>query len=452
MLVNLLARSDGVVDRVVLCCPTDIPLGGRIVPLAPRELDLASALRTGADEIGAVPVDVVPAGTFDAPFRFVVGPGDAESHGWRVHGEGWWGGFSLGAIPGNGLSRLAFGPYAAACLAMSELFKAVRAVNYSPTPAAFYSLLSFTASSEPPITQSGRGDGLAIGVHLSCALAGVGAVGSAWAHTIWATPGATGSALLADADDYGVDLTNLNRCPLFGQSSIGKRKASEAARLAADAEIVWSPFDGRIGDAPDRPPLVLSAVDTNAARQEVQALYPARLLSASTLDLRAELLRCDPTTGTACLCCFNPVPPSTVDDELRRRFVAMSEARQQQIAAELGIAIEEAYAWAVEGQCGYAGDRIAQHLRPTDQGPRAFAVGFVSVMAGTMLAAQTVKEVLDAGPVRGTACRAVLQFWNPLAPRNAVGRYLRERNCAACDPDTPACEIWRRRFDSFSMQ
>ncbi|HYN20125.1 MAG TPA: hypothetical protein VE078_04135, partial [Thermoanaerobaculia bacterium] len=47
--------------------------------------------------------------------------------------------------------------------------------------------------------------------------------------------------------------------------------------------------------------------------------------------------------------------------------------------------VEEAIQWATEGN-GYASDRLIEHMRAAEGGTGAFAVGFVSVMAGAMLA------------------------------------------------------------------
>ena len=452
MLINLLARADGIVDRVALECPRGVELAGRIVPLADRHLDLFDALISGAAAVDAVPVSsckrVDPA---DFNIHFTVGPGLPASGTIRVHGERWWGGFARREIPGNGFSPLPFGPYVAAALAMSEVFKAVRLREYVPLESAFHSLWTMRAAGRPDLDPAWSGPETVDGVPVSATLAGVGAVGSTWLHALWATPGLGGAGLLADNDKYGVDTTNLNRCPIFGRSSVGSAKASEAARICADADIVLTPHDGPIGTtASDRPGLMVSAVDTNRSRRAVQGLYPPRLLSGSTHDLRAEVLRCDPELSTACIHCYNPVEPDgESDDELRKRFLTMDPAEQRQLAEDLKISIDEAVLWGTEGVCGFAGDQVAARLRPTSGGLSAFAVGFVSVMAGTMLAALTVQESLRLGPLHDSTCRAVFQFFDPLSPRNAPGMLARQSACPMCDPETPADGIWRRRFRTY---
>jgi hypothetical protein len=201
-----------------------------------------------------------------------------------------------------------------------------------------------------------------------------------------------------------------------------------------------------VEDAGALPPLLLSAVDTNTARRAVQGLYPACVISASTENMRAELLRCDPVAGTPCLCCFNPPEGDVPDAELRRRFLAAPPDRQRELAEAAGQRLTDAIAWATEGVCGYAGDRMMAHMRAHEPGARAFAVGFVSVMAGVMLAAQTFKDALAEGPLAGTVSRVVMQFVDPLAATNRPRRYLRDTSCAMCSPSTPAGVIWAKRF------
>ncbi len=445
MLTNLLARSAGIVERVVIDCADGVPLTGRVVPLADRHLDLADALRSGAASIDAVPVEisrVLPAGAT----RLTVGPGGPVADSTRVHGERWWGGISTNGIDGTCDSALPYGPYAAATLAAAEIFKVARMRDDPGVADAYYSLWAFRAASASLDDATWIGPRTLDDLLVAATLAGVGAVGSTWVHVIWATPGIHGEGALADADEHGVDTSNLNRCPIFGRASLRRRKASEAARICDDAPLSWRAHDGPVGEVMDRPEMLLSAVDSNESRQAIQGLYPPRLISASTLDMRAELLRCDPLAEAACIRCFNPIAQGPSDQALRRRFLAMSVDEQQHLADELSFTLEEAQAWAVEGKCGYVGDRIAARLRPTDQGAAAFAVGFVSVMAGAMLAAQTIKEAMHEGPLEGLRSRAVMQFIDPTATSNDTRLYGRDPRCPMCEPTTQASAVWRRRY------
>ena len=441
MLLNLLARSEGIVERIGLVCPSGVPLWGPVVPLARRDTDLRTALLAGAREINTVPVEMGEV----AGGALVIGPGEALPTGYRVYGEGWWGGVSSGAIPGDGASALPFGPYAAACFAAAEVFKAARMDPgaYGRPESVFYSAWSHESAAEPTLGGPDSLDGLV----LDAALAGVGAVGSTWVHAVWACPGVTGKAILADNDGKGVDATNLNRYPLFGHGSLGQPKASEAARVADDARVRWVPHDGPFEELGTTPSRVISAVDVNRARAALQNLYPPRIIGASTSDLRAEVLRCGPPGEGACLRCFNPPETLPSDEEVRARLREASDDELAALAAEAAVSLEDAKRWRAEGRCGQAGERLLRHVRQTDEGPRRFAVGFVSVMAGTLLAAETFKDVLGANtPLSDRLPRAALQFWHPTARMNGASRYGRDPTCPMCQPGKPGTKVWGRRF------
>lgn len=450
MLTNLLARQQGVVSEVIVCASAGVPLAGRVVPLAARDLPFAEALLAGAAAIDTVPVRAINSQA-EAPrdaMLMAVGPGAAPPRGLRVHGDGWWGGISTNTISAPASSLLPLGPYAAACLAAGEIFKRVRLPATTPKD-AFYSLWNLQATPAPPQAEAQGPEDLSA-VQLRVLLAGCGAVGSAFLAAAWAMPALGGLITAADADKFGVDLSNLNRCVIFGRASVSQAKASEAKRVCFDMPLQLEPHDGLVQEVADRTALVASAVDTNRSRQAIQDMYPARLLSASTLDLRAEILRCDPGADGACLRCFNPPEAKASDRELRRRFLAADAAEQQQLATEVGLNLPDAQRWAVDGTCSFATDRLMEQMRESDQGPEAFAVGFVSVTAGLMLFAQTLAEHLDASVLTPLDVRASLTFFDLLAPTGMPRPYRREAGCPACQPDTPAAAVWQARYEQWS--
>jgi hypothetical protein len=234
----------------------------------------------------------------------------------------------------------------------------------------------------------------------------------------------------------------------------GAPKASEAARVAAGARVSWVPHDRPFEDLGTTPSRVISAVDVNRARGALQNLYPPRILSASTFDMRAGVLRCGPPGKGACLRCYNPPEALDPDEEIRARLREASDADLAALGVEADVSAEEARAWSREGRCGQAGERLLGYIRQNDEGPRRFAVGFTSVMAGTMLAAETMKEVLGAEdvPLSDRRPRAALQFWRPAAETNRSGPYGRDPECPMCEPGRPATKIWGRRFEEFRPQ
>ena len=95
MLINLLARFDGILAQVGLVCPPDVPFVCRTVPLADRRLDLKTAILAGAREIGVVPV--IP--DLQSERRLMVGEG-SERAALYVYGDAWWGGITTTPLEG----------------------------------------------------------------------------------------------------------------------------------------------------------------------------------------------------------------------------------------------------------------------------------------------------------------------------------------------------------------
>jgi hypothetical protein len=442
MCVDLLVRLAGLVTTVGIVCPQEVELQPQVIPKA-ADARLGSALLQGALAIGLVPAQDQHAGGV----TLYIGPGPAPDQGIRVHGEGWWGGFSRGAIEAREpSSRLPFGPYAAAALAVGQIFMAARVppTDRVELAGAFFNTWEMRASAEP--IESGPSD---IGrVSLDLAIAGVGAVGCTAAMALWSVGTLDGEVDLIDDDQKGVDLTNLNRYPLFGHASLGRPKASEAARILGDSSIRFVPYDCSYAEAGTARPIVLSAVDRNDSRREIALQYPARVLSGSTSDLRAELNRMGPPGMGVCPACYNPLPAGPTDEELRARVGAMSAEERHTWASQSGVSLGDVEDF-VSGKCGRPSDRLRQALLGHESLPDDFAVGFVSALAGTLLAAEGLKETMGAAtPLHDTASSLKVNFWDP---RTALARAnARDPRCTLCVPGAVSTEIWRRRWEQRS--
>jgi hypothetical protein len=290
------------------------------------------------------------------------------------------------------------------------------------------------------------------GAKLSAAIAGIGAVGSTAVHALWATPALQGDCALIDSDNFGIDLTNLNRYPLFGRSSLGRPKATEAARVARETILRWDPFDlpfAQFAQDHALPSRILSAVDLNTSRREIQLRYPPRIISASTMDLRAEVTRCGPPGIGACLCCFNPIDMGPTDAQLQQQVRAMTLDQRTAKAAELGMPLEELNEFAETGRCGTSSARLMTHLRSGPTLP-LFAVSFVAVLSGTLAAAELIKDTIGASAALDDRSNNVkVQLWDPAA--NVARPYGRDATCECCHPSV-ALDMWSRRFAEVGPQ
>jgi hypothetical protein len=446
MLINLLSRMEHVVQRVGIVCPAGIQMAESVVPLAPAGVELREALFQGAQEIGVVEI------VADRRIGRLLAVGDTPLPGaaLQVCGHGWQGGFSSTGVRFHSRQdvSLPFGPYIAACLAAAEVFKAARLkpAQYHCPQAAFLSLWDDQVSNE------WRDDGspTRLDLVIDAGLAGVGAVGCGFLHTLWATSGLSGQLMMADADVDGLEATNLNRYALFGRASVGVQKASAAARLLGNGPITYIPHDHAFEQLSGFPSRVVSAVDRNTARAGIQNRYPARLFSASTFNLRAEVLRCGPPGVGACLRCYNPPEVVESDISIRKRLRAATDEEIRTIVGAHQISVADARAWAETGSCGMTGERLLPLMRRS-AGEQPFAVGFVSVLAGVALAAEFIKDHLDVPvPLTAGTQRFVFQFHNPLARSNKANGYIRDSECPMCDPASEAVKIWDQRWKSLS--
>ena len=439
--INMLARLDQVVSAVYLDCPTDIPIAGKISPLLPVGIPLDAAVEAATSKIDTVPVALSDQ---RGDVRLVVGPGPAVPGALRVSGDGWCGGMSLGGrLPAGPASSLPFGPNMAAALAVGEVFRAalLDLDLYPAVDFAWYSMWSHEISKTPIFDGPPAVDGVAVNEMLI----GVGAVGTICSVCLWAAEGVSGVVHLVDHDV--VDTTNLNRYLLFDKRHIGLAKASTAASLLANGPIHFEFHDCRLEAIAPSPAPVLCAVDKNTAKATAQSRWPVSLIMATTNELRAEVVRCDPRLGGPCARCHNPPEvDGESDEDLQAMFSRMSVEEQSGMARSLGVPLEEARRWAELGECGSSGDRVRDALRTGGSPIRTFAVGFVSCAAGTMLAAEAVKEAMGAAvPLSASLQRTSVQFFTPQQSPGAMP-YLRDDSCPMCQPGQPAASEWRRRM------
>jgi molybdopterin/thiamine biosynthesis adenylyltransferase len=501
LLVTLLTRCQTpVVERIVLACPPGVLLAHHVdphveqpgvVPL--RDALLATESLAGPDAspvVGLVVGDAFPEPSNGGPvWTFVVTcaaqPLDRTSVGethlpvgdaWEVSADGWIGRFApLNSYGAHGPVRggagaaglLPFGAYAAACLAVAAVYLSVRGLNPQPRPLTIDTWNLRIDSAEAPARPTALADGpVGFNVELDHVLAGVGAVGTALLQALWASPGVTGTLGAVDADSEGVDETNLHRCVLFTSADVGAPKAPLVAdRLNRAGRFTLEGRRDRAERYVGPTTHLISAVDTATARQSLADKYPASVIQASTLDLRVEMLRCDPTQPTACLRCYNDpagdtnqLPP---DVDLRRRLADAGKDALTEHAHALGVPVEVIATWADLGGCGVLGDRMLDRLRPATGHRSEFSVGFVSVLAGVLLAAQVIKDSLGRSsqmlsvaseltdallpPLRAAQARFTLSMLDSVSTLPPARAYARDPACPACQPG-PRMDVWRSRW------
>jgi molybdopterin/thiamine biosynthesis adenylyltransferase len=360
----------------------------------------------------------------DADVLIVIGTGTTQVHAPRVvfaGSDGWLARVGTQHPLEVGESSNPFGPGAAACLAVGNVFRAV----FLDEATSLDEELALSTFDFGAVATDATVAGVDIG---DVVLAGAGAVGQG---ALWALERAEVRGQLHVVDPEAIELGNLQRYVLALRADEHRSKVNVACEHAGALDLVahatsWEGFCADLGHRWER---VLVGVDSAAARRQVQASLPRWIANAWTQpgDLGVSV---HPWTKTgACLSCLY-LPQGEVLSEDRliadalglqgmevevRRLLFTEQpvptALLQTIAERLnlpegavegfdGQPLRELY---VDGICGGALvglDRVG-HPRQDVHVP----IAHQSALAGVLLAAQVVADALGAGPADSTVAR-----------------------------------------------
>ena len=375
-LVNLASRF---VDNLEICLPPGFGrLQGEMVGLA-RAAGCRGA--AGRGRIGAGSDVALSVGGGPAEGRLSV---SANSSGWASY-------VACGGSAGGqrGAVQNPIGAMGAACFASAEAFKGLleaagctkREVVAHPGMLAF-SLRDYAVRvTEPPRAGRAAEEGLpgsrsAHGSHDplprrveagEIVLAGAGAVGSSFLYACRAT--GVLDATVRVVDDDRVDEASLNRCPAFFEADTGCPKA-EASEAMSRGNFRVAGSTARIGEYHGGLDAVVSAVDNNRARLDIQSDLPRVAFHGATGGAVAAVSVIK-IPENACLCCIFD----------RRR------SREEAIADETGIPAEAVRKAIAEGG-PFTGEHLAyverRHGGASAPLRRLVGQGFESVYAVEM--------------------------------------------------------------------
>lgn len=400
---------------------------------------LGPALVARSAAIGGVPAVLPHTAPLDA-ITVRVGPGRSAAD-LEVIASNWAGGVRApGEAPHLGLDEpaLLIGSLIGACHAAAALFRQAR-LSEPGHSSVWHDAWTLRLSNLTDATPTAGPSRAALRLD-DLVLAGMGAVGSAFALTALTHPGVTGTLRAADYDH--IDLTNLNRCLLYVRDHLGQLKADVANAVTRDlgqphAALLVTPERAERAFRNTPVPTLVSAVDTNRAREAINQLVPRTALAGSTFNLRVQTN----TFGQPgpCLRCGNPPEPVEPDRDVKARVLAATADELEELAVQAGQTAGELLKWASAPGCGELDATVLPALR--HEGPATFSVGFVSALSGVLLA--------------GTAIRAQ---HHPLGPPMIAraqllrpGGRLQRPQPSAPDPGCPACgprgalpATWRR--------
>lgn len=416
-------------------------------------------------------------------------PGDAQPSGERVicvAFDAWRCALQRGwlahDLPASRSSEIPFGALVAACFGTAEVFKTLLASFLDPVEAAtfrrrFTRRWAYSAWRQERVPFESEWGGNSGGpaelltVRLDGVLQiGAGAVGNAAAYALAVTVAVEGTLPVLDVKE--VDEKNLNRCLCFEERHVGARKVDVLEELSRPGLVVhgyhepYSELRGR------KARVLLSTVDNNEVRHQMQETLPAYLVQGSTSETRIAVSVHTAVDGRSCLVCRHPdrargaerVRPLSVEETARITalapevvatgkvngsmaitdgLIAQVRARAPEMGAMLVAAREDG-----RDLCGALGDLRVRF--GTREGPREASVPFVSVLAGVLCAAEVVKLQLKeadygAVPILGNVVE--LDLARDYARHKTVSfREPAVSDCALCqDRASEVHELYRRR-------
>jgi hypothetical protein len=335
-----------------------------------------------------------------------------------VGSNGWDASVSLDHPQTVHASRNPFGPGAAACLSVGEVFRQVFDLN--DPPASSYTMSTLDLALEPTANNISIDD---VDVQ-SAVLVGVGAIGNA---AVWALGNAPIGGLVHLVDAQRTELSNLQRYILCNRTDEGRSKVRLARQFLSNGirgvahEQEWTHF---VANGRRRWSHVLVALDSAQARRDVQSSLPEWIANAWTQPGDLGVSVHPWSEEGACLACLY-LPTEVVPGEDRvigsaigltsdiellqiRRLLhtnsPLPAELYQQVSSFIGVPPEDLARFAdrplrelyVEGLCGGAVLPLSRVGHPSQE--VHVPIAHQSALAGVLLAGRLVAKAIGRSP------------------------------------------------------
>jgi hypothetical protein len=452
-LINLLARQFGVVRTVLLDvgdCPVHpgvfltppINSGTLVAALITLGEAVGNGLITTRGADGTPATSVVCVGSGLDPTQFEIPGAAVAGHSWRALAR------TIGPIGAlRSGSTVPLGPQLAACIGAGFVFKAAYG-KHRPIDATF-NLWSMTGEDGPELA----------GIEFPAGyVLGVGAVGAAFGHALASAQGLQGELVAVDPQEMSD--TDRNRLLSGNWRDVGRPKTSLFDAMFRSSGIVVHTFQGRwpqdyLGDPERRVGeelrreeqlgrfrWVISCVDRDRDRAAIASMLPRHVFAGSSLGMAAQTAYYSLAGRCECLACRHRTPSQLGVEELAKQLQGLgTQARKawyddHGASPQISASIEE---YLSDPTC--AGPGAADLAKLGLQGRVDWAVGFVSVAAGVILAARFIRAAVVGVNVEvavGSECRYL--FW---VDELRVSRAQRATDCALCRaPGATWHELW----------
>lgn len=143
-----------------------------------------------------------------------------------------------------------------------------------------------------------------------------------------------------------------------------------------------------------------------------------------------------------CLMCSNPLPKVDSIEKIAMRFKGLAPEEQQAQAQQRGVDLDLVLAYLASPKCGALAENELRKFTDIERSPRA-SVGFVSVGAGVVLAAQLLKYAREGRSAFPAELGNSIRF-NFLNPSRFVWTKHRRRDECECSNrgQSSYCRLW----------
>lgn len=235
-------------------------------------------------------------------------------------------------------------------------------------------------------------------------IVGCGAVGHAFSQSIYAIENIRGTLTIIDRkyDEYGklelIESTNLARYILANNNDLKRCKASLLAeRLGTKKEFHIDYSDESFQDWSnshnEKIQHIVSCVDNNKVRHDIQEKLPRKLHGGSTQDLRVQISTYDLTKNIQCLKCYNPINSEINDDKILEKLSKMGVSERTKQCEILELDYEKISKMVSDPKCGEL-DMNALKKFVSLWSDDDFSVNFVSTLSGVLLASEIIKTTV----------------------------------------------------------
>ena len=358
------------------------------------------------------------------------------------------------------------GAMGAACFASAEAFKRIveisgceqKWVKIHPKNFTYSFLTNSLTKDNAPFPNY-------VKINEDVLLVGVGAVGSGFVYALSQIKNVT--ATIDAIDDDAFDDTSLNRCPICFKEKLGQNKAKVAEEYSTESlqiksqPVKFNEIKDKLGS---KLSLVVSTVDNNEARYQIQSSLPKLIFHGATGQSVANVSVIK-FLENACFCCIYQSNSSREEVISHEMGIPVTEVKK---ALENNATFTEEHFALMKEKFGAQADKFHKFVGlpfddvykkevcgkmeiKTKDGTKSSSVSFVSFFSGLSLAAELIKFNSDTLHQYPMNTKEDFLRLNLLLPETIIfARRPKDPNCSLNCSSDAIKNVYSKKWNIFS--